>query len=150
MNLSRRASIAIVSLVTLGVALPTRAAPPVYQRNGYAIDGYDPVTYFSSKPEKGQSAFQSTWRNSTWLFASAANKAAFDASPERYAPQYGGHCSMSMRGGKLSSGDPLAWRLESGKVYLNGSPRVRDNWLLQMAQNIKDADWHWQKTYANR
>jgi len=151
MNGSRRTAIGLLLLGACIIAGPAAfAAPPVSQKDGYAIDGYDPVSYFTTqKPEKGQPAFSSNWRGVTWLFASAGNKAKFDANPEAYAPQYGGHCSMSMKDGKKSHGDPMAWRVQNAKLYLNGSLRVRDNWLMQMEQNIKDSDWHWQKSYAN-
>lgn len=151
MKMSRRAAIACLSSGTYVAAVASAfAAPPVNQKNGVALDGYDPVAYFAARtPTKGQSAFTSSWRDATWHFASAENKAKFDAAPETYAPQYGGHCSMAMAGGKKSSGDPLAWRVHNGKLYLNGSPKVRDNWLMQIDQYVKDADWWWQKSYAN-
>ncbi|MCW5736973.1 MAG: hypothetical protein KIS73_22800 [Enhydrobacter sp.] len=146
--LNRRSAIAVLSIAGLAAGSPAWGAPPVYQNKGYAIEGYDPVAYFSGKPERGQETISSNWRNAMWLFASPANKAAFDADPERYAPQYGGHCSMSMTHGKLSSGSPTVWRVDGGKLYLNGNNRARDNWLLNLTQNIKDADWYWQRSYA--
>lgn len=151
MKISRRIVMSsLVAAAWLATAAPSLAAPPVSQKNGYAIDGFDVVAYFTTqKPVKGQAAFSSTWRGATWLFASAENKAKFDATPEAYAPQYGGHCSLAMTEGKKSSGDPQAWRVYNGKLYLNGSPNVRDTWLFKIDQNIKNADWWWQKSYAN-
>src|SRR5262245_20174690 len=143
MTLLRRKALGMaVAMAVAGYAAAASAAPPVYQKDGYAIDGYDAVAYFTTqKPAKGLPAYRSRWRDATWLFVSAANKATFDASPEKYAPQYGGHCSLAMAGGKKSGGAPDAWRIEKGKLYLNGSLKVRDNWLMNMDQHIKDADW---------
>ena len=146
----RRTSLGLVAATTLfGHATRAVAAPPVYQRSGYAIEGYDAVAYFTNpKAIKGLTAFTARWRDATWLFVSAENRSAFRANPERYAPQYGGHCAMSMAGGKKVSADPEAWRVEREKLYLNSSVKVRDSWLLRMDQYIKEADWWWQRSYA--
>ena len=64
-------------------AVPAFAAePPVFQNNGLAINGYDPVAYFTeSKPVEGSAEFTSQHEGATFQFASAENKAMFDADP---------------------------------------------------------------------
>ena len=47
----------------------------------------------------GSRALESEYNGATWRFASAANKAAFDAEPARYAPQYGGYCAWAVSEG---------------------------------------------------
>ena len=67
------------------------AKEPVFQRSGAAIHGYDPVAYFEAgEPVKGKPRHEAEWNGAKWRFASAANRDAFEADPERYAPQYGG------------------------------------------------------------
>jgi hypothetical protein len=56
---------------------------------------------------------------------------------------------LAMTEGKKSSGDAHTWRVDNGKLYLNGNPSVREAWLFQIDQNFKNADWWWQKSYAN-
>jgi YHS domain-containing protein len=61
---------------------------------GVILKGYDAVAYFTQgKPVKGDPAIKSTYHGATHLFASAADKAAFDKNPAKYVLQYGGFCA---------------------------------------------------------
>src|ERR1700749_750100 len=72
---------------------------------GIAIDGYDPVRYFTdAEPQQGRPDFEYDWAGVPWYFESAANRDVFARSPDIYAPQYGGHCLMSLSRGYLSDG----------------------------------------------
>jgi YHS domain-containing protein len=113
---------------------------------GVAIKGYDPVAYFEAgKPMKGDSAFAHEWSGATWRFASAANRDAFKAAPERYAPQYGGYCAWAVAQGYTAGIDPSAWKIVAGKLYLNYSPDVQKKWAGDEPGNIAKADQHWPK-----
>jgi hypothetical protein len=47
----------------------------------------------------------------------------FIAEPERYAPQYGGYCSLGVALGHAAVNlDPDAWRIINGKLYLVYAP----------------------------
>jgi len=60
--------------------------------NGIAIKGYDPVAYHTEgRAVKGNKNFSYQWNDAEWHFASAENRDLFAASPDRYAPQYGGY-----------------------------------------------------------
>ena len=66
--------------------------------SGAAIDGTDPVAYFTDgRAVEGSKIFTMKWRGATWRFASAENLATFKAAPEKYAPQYGGYCAWAVR-----------------------------------------------------
>lgn len=142
-----------LSLTAAGLAAaPLLSAPgaaeaaqaPVFSRGGLAIRGYDPVAYFTqSKPVRGSSAHSSTWNGATWRFASAENKAAFDANPSRYAPQYGGYCAWAVSRGYTASTDPDAWRVVNGKLYLNYNKSVRATWAKDIPGNIAKANRNW-------
>ena len=59
---------------------------------GLAIEGYDPIAYFTQgKPLKGSKEFTYKWMGATWRFASAEHLDLFKSNPETYAPQYGGY-----------------------------------------------------------
>ena len=59
---------------------------------GLAINGYDPVAYFTQgKPLKGSEQFAYPWMGAEWRFASAEHLDLFKSDPEKYAPQYGGY-----------------------------------------------------------
>ena len=59
-----------------------------------------------------------------FLFASAANRDAFAAQPERYAPQFGGYCAYGTAAGYKVDTQPDAFAVVDGKLYLNQNTRV--------------------------
>ena len=112
--------------------------------NNKAIYGYDTVGYFTqNKAVKGEDDITSEWRGAVWHFANAENKAAFDAEPEKFAPQYGGHCAYAMSRGKFVGVDEEAFTIHNGKLYLNYSKGVRKDWLEDPDGFIAKADVHY-------
>ena len=127
-------------------ALPHAASAEekVFVTKGVAINGYDPVGYFTeARPVKGDPAHQSQWMGATWQFASAENKATFDADPEAYAPKYGGYCAYAVANGYTASTDPDAWTVYENRLYLNYSRRVRRTWERDIPGNIAKGDANW-------
>lgn len=116
-------------VVFVGLATPALAGDQIYTSWGKAIRGTDPVAYFTEgKPVKGDSDYTFNWMDATWYFASAANRDAFAKEPERYAPQYGGYCAWAVSQNYTASTDPEAWRIVDGKLYLNYSKGVQEQW----------------------
>lgn len=133
-----------------GVALgwPTTATagkPAVYKdRRGVAIDGTDPVAYFTEgRPVPGRADLTAEWNDATWRFSTAANRDAFLANPARYAPQYGGYCAWAVAQGYTASTVPEAWAIVDDKLYLNFSRSVQRQWAEDPAGNIAAADRNW-------
>lgn len=115
-----------------------------FERNGLAIDGYDPVAYFTDQqPVKGSSEFRSDFQGSTFQFASAAHRDAFAADPSKYAPQYGGYCAYGIAKGYKASIDPAAFTVVGNKLYLNYSEAVRSQWLSDIPGYVRKADANW-------
>ncbi len=111
---------------------------------GVAINGYDPVAYFTEgKPVEGSSDFATEWMGATWHFSSAENRDMFVAAPEDYAPQYGGYCAFAVSYGSTASTVPEAWTVHNGKLYLNFSLGVRDRWRADIDERIALADKNW-------
>lgn len=140
----------------LGLALiastPAQAAEdPVYQSFlGTAINGYDPVAYFTDgKPVEGSSDHAYDWNGAEWHFASAENLETFKAAPEKYAPQYGGYCAYAVSEGYTAKTDPHAWRVVDGKLYLNYNKDVQSKWLQDIPGRIAKADQNWPKVLNN-
>jgi YHS domain-containing protein len=130
-------------LLAVGLVDSTYAAQ-YFERNGLAIDGYDPVAYFAEqKPVKGSPEFRADFQGSTFQFASAAHRDAFAADPFKYAPQYGGYCAYGMARGYKASIDPAAFTVVSHKLYLNYSEAVRAQWLSDIPGYIRKADANW-------
>lgn len=113
---------------------------------GAAIRGTDPVAYFTEgRPVEGSRKFTHQWKGATWRFASAANRDAFAAAPEKYAPQYGGYCAYGVANGYTVSTAPEAWSIVEGKLYLNYSLDVRADWLKDVPGYIRKANGNWPK-----
>ena len=111
---------------------------------GAAIRGTDPVAYFTEgRPVEGSRKFTHEWKGATWRFASAQNRDAFVAAPERYAPQYGGYCAYGVANGYTVSTVPEAWSIVDGKLYLNYSLAVRADWLKDVPGYLGRADANW-------
>ncbi|HAB17427.1 MAG TPA: YHS domain-containing (seleno)protein [Verrucomicrobiota bacterium] len=115
-------------------------------KSGIAIQGYDPVAFFAVKaPVKGSPELKSEYRGAQYQFHSAKNKALFDAEPAKYAPQFGGYCAFGVSKGKLVEVDVNAWQIVDGRLLLQYSPSVRDDFNKDASGNLKKADVNWPK-----
>jgi hypothetical protein len=113
-------------------------------RSKLALDGYDPVAYFKTgSPQKGNPAHALNWKGAAWHFASAENKAAFEASPEAFAPQFGGYCAWAVSQGYTAKGDPSAWRIVDGKLFLNYNASVQRTWEKDIPGHIAKGQKNW-------
>ncbi|MCG8445714.1 MAG: hypothetical protein MI753_08375 [Hyphomicrobiales bacterium] len=122
---------------------------------GFAASGYDVVAYFSKEQSAvgggqplatpGKASITTEWNGATWAFATEENRDLFIADPEKYAPQYDGHCAYGAavnEGGKVP-GNPHLWRIVDGKLYLNITSNVVGFWEEDIAGNISRADDNW-------
>jgi YHS domain-containing protein len=106
-----------------------------------AINGYDTVAYFTqSKPVKGTDALATEWQGAKWKFSTQANLDLFKASPEKYAPQYGGYCAYGVTQGALVKVDPDQFSVIDGKLYLNFDADVQAKWKKDTAGYIASAN----------
>ena len=111
---------------------------------GVVIKGYDPVAYFTEKmPVKGDSDFEYEWSGAKWRFANSKNLEMFKGDPEKYAPKYGGHCAFGVANGYLVKIDPEAWTVYEGRLYLNYSLSVREQWKEDIPGYIGKANANW-------
>ena len=111
---------------------------------GVALEGYDPVTYFTEPdPQPGQPDFEYQWGGVPWYFTSAANRDVFIRNPEVYAPQFGGHCVMSLSRGYLSDGKPRLYLIDGMKLYLFYSVANRDAFLQSDVTSLREAQGNW-------
>lgn len=146
-SITRRALLATGAAIAAGAAFTPAFAgkAEVFSAGaGVAINGYDPVAYFNDdRAVKGSSEHVAQWKGAQWRFASAANREAFEADPERYAPQYGGYCAWAVSQGYTARTDPDAYSIVDGKLYLNYSKGVRATWSKDIPGNIAKGDANW-------
>ena len=144
MSLLRRVLTCILLVSAAGSA---RAEDPIYTNwRGLALSGYDAVAYFQEgRPVAGDSANTLEWMGATWRFASPENLARFRKAPESYAPQYGGYCAWAVANGYTASGDPEAWRIVDGRLYLNYSAEIQKKWEVDIPGYIARAEASWPK-----
>lgn len=119
----------IVRLITLATFLAIGASAQTSQTHapscnlngdGLAIDGYDPVAYFTTgNAIEGSKEYAYTIDGAIYRFANARNRDLFKAAPTKYRPQYGGWCAYAMgaKGEKVEV-DPKTFKVLDGKLYL--------------------------------
>ena len=115
-----------------------------FEKDGAAIRGYDPVAYFTEqKPVRGLPAHRAEHKGSTFYFASQANRDAFTANPDKFAPQYNGFCAFGVAGGYKAAIDPAAFTIVQDKLYLNYNSGVQRQWRADVPGFVAKADKSW-------
>ena len=108
---------------------------------GLAIDGYDTVAYWTdNKAVEGKKEFTYEWRGAKWRFATEKNLEMFKADPDKYMPEYGGHCAYAMSDDRLVGVDPKVFEIYNNKLYLNYSQSVQGHWVKEKDKFIGEAD----------
>jgi len=111
-----------------------------------AILGYDTVAYFTEgRAVKGNPGYAFSWQDAKWHFVNAKHRDLFAANPERYAPQFGGHCAMALTRGEVKVIDPEAWIVSEGKLYLSFSKKGINMYRQNTAAYIKESEDNWAK-----
>jgi YHS domain-containing protein len=147
-----RFAFVLISALLAGAAAD--AGPQYVDSNGFAASGYDVVAYFDLPQSKLGAAQQSAvpgrsdlvvqYNGARFAFANDENRRRFVADPEKYVPQYDGHCAYGVsRGGKVP-GNPNLWRIVDGKLYLNITKSVARSWEKNIPENIIRAEDNWQ------
>lgn len=112
-----------------------------FEPSGVAIRGYDTVAYFTQgKPVEGSTEFTTEWEGASWRFSSQEHLDLFTASPEEYAPQYGGYCAYGVAKDGLVKIEPENWSIVDDKLYLNFNDKVQGLWEADIAGFISSAD----------
>lgn len=140
-----------------GIALATGVGPVLADSSintgyfgGVAIDGYDPVAYFTeNRAMKGSEEFSYEWLGTPWYFVSSKHRELFKSDPIRYAPQYGGYCAGEVVGGSVTIDiDPEAFKIIDGKLYLIYDKTNADDFEVNSAEYIPKADANWPEVKA--
>ena len=114
---------------------------------GVILRGCDAVAFFrQGKPAKGNPGIESTYQGAIYLFASTADKSDFDKEPAKFAPRYGGFCAYGVANGVMTGiGDPDAFVVYKGKLYLGGNQAALRGFMSEIDSNIDKADTNWRQ-----
>jgi YHS domain-containing protein len=115
--------------------------------NGLALEGYDPVSYFSGNPTKGKKAFQVKYKSVLYQFTTQKKLDKFNAEPAKYEPAYGGWCAYAL-GAKNAKVEvnPETFKIIGGRLYLFYNTYFNNtltDWNKDEINLKKKADTNW-------
>ena len=119
-------------------------------KKGFAVAGYDVVSYFDDNPQKGSMEIVLTHNEVKYSFVNAENKERFLVNPDKYIPQYGGYCAYAMAvSAKKVSVNPETFEIRDSKLYLfynAGKTNTLESWLQESPEELRlKADNNWDK-----
>lgn len=113
-------------------------------KEGVAIQGYDPVAFFTEKkPVKGKPEIYATYHGALYYFASKENKETFQKEAAKYEPAFGGYCAYGVSRNKLVEIDVNAFQVVDGRLLLQYSKGVRDDFNKDVSGNLGKANANW-------
>jgi len=116
----------------------------VNRYSGLAIEGFDPVAYFTdSQAAQGIADFEASEAGAVWRFRNEGNRASFVAHPEIYGPQFGGYDPVDLGRGVTYAGNPRLWLVAGERLYLFGREENRDAFAADPSRFLKDATTRW-------
>lgn len=116
----------------------------VNRYTGLAIEGFDPVGYFTeARAVSGQSRFEASEAGAVWRFSNEGNRAAFVAYPDIYGPQFGGYDPVDIARGVPFAGNPQLWVISEQRLYLFGRPESRNAFIAAPNKFLLEANRRW-------
>jgi YHS domain-containing protein len=144
---------ALALALTTGMIGAAFAGDQYVDKTGFAVSGYDVVSYFDlpqsdigqpqQSPQPGSAAITAEYNGAVFAFATEANRDRFMANPEAFAPQYDGHCAYGVSKGGKVPGNPTLWRIVDGKLYLNITKNVVGFWEEDIPGNLTKSESNW-------
>ncbi len=130
-------------LIAFAVLAPAAEVVNI-DKSGLALQGYDPVAYFTDgKPVKGSPEFTATHKGATYQFASAEHKQQFESSPAKYEPQFGGFCGYAASINKLAPIEVQYFQVLHDRLILQHNEKAWKLWHQDVEGNLKKADANW-------
>jgi YHS domain-containing protein len=111
---------------------------------GLALQGYDPVAFFSDgKAVSGKADLTALYQGATYRFATEQHQATFNQDPARYAPAFGGFCAYAVSQGHTAPVEIDTWQILDGRLLLNYNLKVKGMFDADRQANVKKADSNW-------
>lgn len=113
-------------------------------KNGLALQGYDPVAFFTDgQAVKGKPEFPARHNGATYFFASKDHRDLFKADPAKYEPSFGGYCAYGVSRNKLVEIDVNAFQIVDRRLLLQYSKGVREDFNKDPKGNLDKANANW-------
>jgi YHS domain-containing protein len=143
-NKRRFAGVLCVLLGAATIAVAKEKVLVNADASGLILHGYDPVAYFTkNEAVKGNEQHKATYQGGTFYFASEANKNLFKKDPAKYAPQYGGYCSVTVSMGKLEDADPRMFNIHNDKLLVQRNEKAHQMFMSNPDEFQRKADQQW-------
>lgn len=108
------------------------------------LHGVDPVAFIEiGNRIEGSAVHTAVHDGVAYYFSSEANKQAFEKSPSRYLPQFGGFCTFGVSVAKKFDGDPRYAAVEDGKLYVFLNEGIFQEFQKDRAGTIAKARKNW-------
>ena len=137
----------LLSLVIVALSLPLLAQTKTLlnlDANGVAIQGYDPVAFFTdNKPVKGDPKILAKSDGAVYYFASTDHRDLFLKDPAKYEPVFGGYCAYGVCKDHLAEIDVNAFQIVDDKLFMQHSEGVRDKFNTDQKGNLAKANANW-------
>ena len=108
-----------------------------------ALEGLDPVLLIEGRDAEGKESLKAEHGGFVYYFASGETRARFQADPERYGIQRGGACA---RMGAPTAGDPAAYHVHNGRIYIFGSTNCYQLFRQDPAKYLESGGLEWNPT----
>lgn len=138
----------LTALVIAATIHPVEAATTEYvvvdRYTGLAINGFDPVAYFTDGTAlPGREAFEYSFAGAVWRFRNEGNRAAFVANPDIYIPRFGGYDPVGIARGSGVPGDPRVWLITENQLFLFRTPEARAAFRVDPDRTMATAEIQW-------
>jgi len=135
----RKLSYILISLTIISCSSGnSEEKDPIFNEEGIALAGYDPVAYFEQSEAKlGSKSESINYQGLDYYFSSTKNKLLFKENPEQYLPAYGGWCAYAVAETSTKmEPDPTMWQIQDGKLHL-----FYDDWMTSLTGSLKK-EWN--------
>lgn len=141
------------------LALLVSVAPAAYAADEYNVSvgvtaagaplglhGVDPVAMIRTGEQvEGSAAHTAVHDDVAYYFATADTKAAFEADPASFLPQYGGFCTFGVSVGKKFDGDPNYAAVIDGSLYVFLNAEIFEAFQADQEGTLAKAAAQWPK-----
>ena len=141
-------ALAVAVIGLLGLDWAARASTTerlvVNRYSGLAIEGFDPVAYFTDeRAVRGLPDYEAAEAGAVWRFRNGSNRDAFVAHPEIYGPRFGGYDPIDLARGVTAGGNPRFWVVTGQRLYLFGLEEHRSAFAADPQRYLVKAEALW-------